>query len=335
MLAYTFFFVIAFIWSVFLFLEGFDFGVAMLTRLLGRSTTERGVILRAIGPNWDANEVWLLTGGILIFAAFPAWYAASFPSAYIPLLVLVFCLIIRALSIEYRSKRPSERWTATWDNLTLATGFLLPLLVGIFWAGMVHGIPIDADGRFVGDSLWSHINPYSVLGGVAVVIYSLAHGAVFLQLKLDMSWLPRLAPWARGASIATLISMMVFSGWTMLSYSSDMPGVVIAVVVVGAFSAALIAQHTGRWLLAFWLNGVGITAFMAQIFIALYPNVLPSTIDDGYTLSIEQAAASDYALMVLAITAIIGIPGVLAYQAWSFWVLRGRLKREEMVEESY
>lgn len=335
MLAYTFFIVIAFVWSVFLFLEGFDFGVGMLTRLVGRTPAERGTILRAIGPNWDANEVWLLTGGILIFAAFPAWYAASFPSAYIPLLLLVFCLIIRALSIEYRSKRPSERWTSTWDSLTFATGLLLPLLVGVFWAGMVHGIPIDADGRFTGDTLWSHINVYSVLGGIAVVVYSIAHGAVFLQNKLDLSWKSRLAPWANYAGMATLVLMAGFSIWTVLAYSADLLGIVIAGVVVIAFAAAFVAQRAGRSLLSFWLNGIGITAFMAQIFAALYPNVLPSTVDDGFNLTIEQAAASDYALTVLAITAIIGIPGVMAYQAWSFWVLRGRLKREEQPSETY
>ncbi len=330
-----FFFVIAFAWSVFVFLEGFDFGVGMLTRVLGRTDSERRMMLRAIGPNWDANEVWLLTGGILIFSAFPAWYAAAFPSAYIPLLLLVFALIIRALAIEYRSKRPDHRWTQAWDNANLVAGFGLPFLVGVFWAGMVHGIPIDADGRFVGDSLWSHISVYSVLGGLALVAYSLLHGAVFLSLKVSGPLLTRVNNTARSMSIVTLVAMGIFAIWTWLAYSSDAVGAAMAVLTVVAFVVVLMAVFPGRWLLAFWGNAIGALAFMVSIFAALYPNVLPSTIDDGFTLTIAEAAASSYALTVLAIVAVVGIPGVIAYQSWSFWVFRKRLTNESVEAEHY
>jgi len=323
-----FFFVIAFVWSVFVFLEGFDFGVGMLTRILGRSDGERRMMLRAIGPNWDANEVWLLTGGILIFSAFPTWYAAAFPSAYIPLLLLVFALIIRALAIEYRSKRPDHRWTQAWDNANLVAGFALPFLVGVFWAGMVHGIPIDGDGRFVGDSLWSHISVYSVLGGLALVAYSLAHGAVFLSLKVSGPLLERVTVTARGMSLITLALMSVFAVWTWLAYADDAIGATMAVLTVLAFAIVVMAVYAGRLLLAFWGNALGALAFMVSIFAALYPNVLPSTIDDGFTLTIAEAAASSYALTVLAIVAVIGIPGVIAYQSWSFWVFRKRLTKD-------
>lgn len=323
-----FFYVIAFVWSVFVFLEGFDFGVGMLTRLLGRNDEERRMMLRAIGPNWDANEVWLLTGGILIFSAFPAWYAAAFPSAYIPLLLLVFALIVRALAIEYRSKRPSHRWTQSWDNANLVAGFLLPLLVGVFWAGMVHGIPIDAEGRFVGDTLWSHISAYSLLGGLALVVYSLAHGAVFLAIKVSGPLLDRVQATARQMSVVTLVVMSAFAIWTWLAYSNDVLGAVMAITTVVAFVVVTVTVFSGRWLSGFWWNAVGALAFMFSIFIALFPNVLPSTIDDGFTLTITEAAASSYALTVLAIVAVIGIPGVMAYQAWSFWVFRKRLTKE-------
>lgn len=323
-----FFYVIAFVWSVFVFLEGFDFGVGMLTRILGRTDEERRMMLRAIGPNWDANEVWLLTGGILIFAAFPAWYAASFPSAYIPLLLVVFALIVRALAIEYRSKRPTHRWTQSWDNANLVAGFLLPFLVGVFWAGMVHGIPIDADGRFVGDTLWSHISAYSLLGGLALVVYALTHGAVFLAIKVSGPVLDRVKTTAKRMSLVTLVVMSAFAIWTWLAYSDDVLGAVMAVATVVAFVVVTVTVFSGRWLAAFWWNAVGALAYMFSIFIALFPNVLPSTIDDGFTLTIEEAAASSYSLTVLAIVAVIGIPGVMAYQAWSFWVFRKRLTKE-------
>ncbi len=323
-----FFYVIAFVWSVFVFLEGFDFGVGMLTRVLGRSDDERRMMLRAIGPNWDANEVWLLTGGILIFAAFPAWYAAAFPSAYIPLLLLVFALIVRALAIEYRSKRPNHRWTQSWDNANLVAGFLLPFLVGVFWAGMVHGIPINEEGRFVGDTLWSHISAYSLLGGLALVVYSLTHGAVFLAIKVSGPLLERVQVTAKRMSVVTLVVMSAFAIWTWLAYSDDVLGAVMAVTTVVAFVVVTVTVFSGRWLPAFWWNAVGALAFMFSIFIALFPNVLPSTIDDGFTLTITEAAASSYSLTVLAIVAVVGIPGVMAYQAWSFWVFRKRLTKE-------
>lgn len=326
----VFFYVIAFVWSVFVFLEGFDFGVGMLTRVLGRTDDERRMMLRAIGPNWDANEVWLLTGGILIFAAFPAWYAAAFPSAYIPLLLVIFALIVRALAIEYRSKRPTHRWTQSWDNANLVAGFLLPFLVGVFWAGMVHGIPIDAEGRFVGDTLWSHISAYSLLGGLALTAYSLVHGAVFLAIKVSGPLLERVKSTARRMSIVTLVVMSAFAIWTWLSYSDDVLGAITAVITVVAFVIMTVTVFSGRWLAAFWWNAVGALAFMFSIFIALFPNVLPSTIDDGFTLTIDEAAASSYSLTVLAIVAVIGIPGVMAYQAWSFWVFRKRLTKESV-----
>ena len=330
-----FFFVIAFVWSVFIFLEGFDFGVGMLTRIIGRTDEQRRMMLRAIGPNWDANEVWLLTGGILIFSAFPAWYAAAFPSAYIPLLLLVFALIIRALAIEYRSKRPDHRWTHAWDNANLVAGFGLPFLVGVFWAGMVYGIPINAEGRFVGDTLWSHISVYSVLGGLALVAYSLSHGAVFLSLKAYGPLLDRIRSTARAMSAVTLALMSVFAIWTWWTYSDDAVGALLAAITVIAFVVVVVTVFAGRWLLAFWGNALGALAFMMSIFAALYPNVLPSTIDDGFTLTIANAAASSYALTVLAVVAVIGIPGVIIYQSWSFWVFRKRLTKDAVDAEHY
>jgi cytochrome bd ubiquinol oxidase subunit II len=335
MLAYVFFFVIAFVWSVFLFLEGFDFGVGILTRTLGRSDDERRRIIRAIGPNWDANEVWLLTGGILIFAAFPAWYAAAFPSAYIPLLLVIFALIIRALAIEYRSRRPDHRWTGTWDNANLVAGILLPLLIGVFWAGMVHGIPIDADGRFVGLTLWSHISAYSLLGGVALVAFSVGHGAIFLAQKMTGELAKRAQRVAAPASLITFLVMVTFSLWTWLAYSDDAAGLAAAIVAIAAFALAVVLVFSGRILAAFWANGLGVCAFMAQIFIALYPNVLPTTLVDGLTLTIEGAAASSTALTLLGIIALIGIPGVLVYQGWSFWVFRGRITKEVADQAHY
>lgn len=322
------FIVVAVFWTGFFFLDGFDFGVGMLARLTGRDDAERRQMLSAIGPVWGADEVWLIMGGIAMFAAFPLWYAAVFPAAYIPLFLVIVALAIRGIAIEYRSKRPDARWRESWDIALAVASLLLPLLFGIFWAGMLHGIPIDASGTFVGESLLSFLNPFSILGGLTVVAFSLAHGATFLSLKTQGDVERRQTRLARPLTAVALVLMAAFAVWTATGYRSDHRGVVLCgALAVLALLVALIAHLGRRPLVAFWANGVAIAAFVALIFVGLYPNALPSTLDDGFTLTLESAAASPYALRVITIVTAVGLPVVIAYQAWSFWVFRQRIRR--------
>ena len=325
------FILIAVLWTGFFFLEGFDFGVGMLARALGKNEGERAQMLRAIGPVWDADEVWLVTGGIAIFAAFPAWYAALFPAAYIPLLLVIIAIIVRAVAIEYRSKRPGPQWRARWDTAVAVASLLLALLFGVFWAGIVHGIPLTASGQFVGDSLWSFINPYSLLGGLTLLTFALAHGATFLALKTTGDVRARNETWARRFDVVAGALMTAFALWTYWAYSrGDLAALVVGVIAVMAMLVALIANARVRPLVAFWAHGVAIAAFVAQMFLALYPNVLPSTIDPSDSLTIEGSAASQYSLTVITIVAVIALPVVIAYQAWSFWVFRKRVTVDEV-----
>ena len=319
--------IVAVLWTGFFFLEGFDFGVGMLARALGRDETERTQMLTTIAPVWDADEVWLVTGGIAIFAAFPAWYAALFPAAYLPLLLVIVALIVRAIGIEYRIKRPGDRWRARWDSAVAVSSLLLALLFGVFWAGIVHGIPIDESGAFVGRSLWSFINPYSLLGGVTLLAFCLAHGATFLALKTAGEVRHRCADWAVRFDVVAGALMTAFAAWTWLGYSEDVAAFAVGMVAVAAMLAALIANARGRALIAFWCHGAAIAAFMAQLFIALYPMVLPSTIDPAFGLTIAAAAAGDYPLTVITWTIAIALPVVIGYQAWTFWVFRQRITR--------
>ena len=325
------FVIIAILWTGFFFLEGFDFGVGMLARTLGRDETERAQMLRAIGPVWDADEVWLVTGGIAIFAAFPAWYAALFPAAYIPLLLVIIAVIVRAVAIEYRSKRPGQQWRSRWDTAVAVASLLLALLFGVFWAGIVHGIPLSANGQFVGDSLWSFINAYSLLGGLTLLTFALAHGATFLALKTAGPVQERNEAWARRFDVVAGALMTAFALWTYWEYSrGDAAALVAGIVAVLAMLVALIANGRGRPFIAFWAHGVAIAAFVAQIFLALYPNVLPSTLDAADSLTIQGSAASEYSLTIITVVAVIALPVVIAYQAWSFWIFRKRVTVDDV-----
>ena len=330
------FVIVAVLWTGFFFLEGFDFGVGMLARTLGSDEAERAQMLTAIGPVWDADEVWLVTGGIAIFAAFPAWYAALFPAAYLPLLLVILAIVVRAVAIEYRSKRPGPAWRSRWDTAVAVASLLLAFLFGVFWAGIVHGIPIDASGQFVGRSLLSFINPYSVLGGLTLLAFSLAHGATFLALKTAGSVQRKNEAWATRFDFVAGALMTAFAAWTYWSYSrDDAIALGVGILAVAGMLVALIANLRTRPLLAFWAHGVAIAAFVASMFIALYPNVLPSTLDPEASLTVAGAAASPYSLGVITVVAAIGLPMVIAYQAWSFWVFRKRITVEDAQRSHY
>jgi cytochrome d ubiquinol oxidase subunit II len=330
------FIIIAVLWTGFFFLEGFDFGVGMLSRFLGSDEAERGQMLTAIGPVWDADEVWLITGGIAIFAAFPAWYAALFPAAYLPLLLVIVAIVVRAVAIEYRSKRPGAAWRSRWDTAVAVASLLLAVLFGVFWAGIVHGIPLDASGQFVGRSLLSFINPYSVLGGLTVLTFSLAHGATFLALKTAGPVQRKNATWAARFDVVAGALMTAFAAWTYWSYSrGDVVALLVGLLAVAGMLVALIANLRRHSLIAFWAHGVAIAAFVASMFIALYPDVLPSTLDPASSLTVQGAAASPYSLQVITVVAAIGLPLVIAYQAWSFWVFRKRITVEDAKRSHY
>ena len=330
------FFVIAALWIGFFFLEGFDFGVGILSRTLGRDEAERTQMLAAIGPVWDADEVWLITGGIAIFAAFPAWYAALFPAAYLPLLLVIIAIIVRAVAIEYRYKRPGERWRLVWDTSVSVASALLALLFGVFWAGIVHGIPLTADGQFVGNSLWSFINVYSLLGGLTLLTFSLAHGATFLALKTTGPVQVSNEQWAMRFDVVAGALMTAFAVWTYWAYSrSDTVALLLGVLAVLGMFIALVANWQRKPMIAFWAHGVAVAAFVLQMFVAIYPNVLPSSLNPADSLTVAGSAASEYSLTVITWVAAFALPLVIAYQAWSFWVFRKRISVQDAAASHY
>ncbi|MFL6120639.1 cytochrome d ubiquinol oxidase subunit II [Actinophytocola sp.] len=320
----TFWFVaIAVLWLGYLFLEGFDFGVGMLLRFLGRTEPDRRAMLTTIGPVWDGNEVWLIVAAGATFAAFPGWYAGLFSAGYLPLLVVLLALIGRGVALEWRGKVDENRWRARWDVVIGAGSLVATLGVGLLLSWNILGLPIDADGHRVG-SPFAALRWDTVLGALAFTGFALVHGAVFLALKTDGPLRHRarrfavaFAPVGLAPLLAVVVLAQVRSGadWTWLA--------VFAVLVAAVFAwLKLAAAREGQ---AFGLLGVALAAAVLALFGALYPNVLPSTLDPAYSLSVADAASSSYTLTVMTWVAAFGTPAVLVYQGWTYWVFRKRV----------
>jgi cytochrome bd ubiquinol oxidase subunit II len=320
----TFWFcVIALFWVGYLFLEGFDFGVGMLLPILGRDETDRRVLINTIGPVWDGNEVWLIVAAGATFAAFPAWYAGLFSGSYLPLLVLLLMLIGRGVSFEYRGKVDGVRWRRNWDRVITTTSFVATLAVGTVIATTVLGMPLDRAGDRVG-SLAAVFRPEVLLGGLAVTGFALLHGAVFVTLKTEGDIRARARRFGlRIASVAVVLTVALLLV-VQLTEGHSWTWVPLALVVVAALVgvARLAADHEGQAFaaLGFMVVSVGVTLFGA-----LYPDVLPSTVDAANSLTVHGAASGNYTLTVMTWVAAFGAPAVLVYQGWTYWVFRRRI----------
>jgi len=322
------FIAIAILWIGFLLLEGFDLGVGMHMLITAKDEPSKRVMLNTIGPVWDGNEVWLITAGAAIFAAFPFWYASLFSALYVPLVLVLLGLIFRAVAIEYRGKRDTARWRRTWDWAIGLGSFVVAFGVGAALALTTTGLPLDAHGdRVGGPFVW--LTPTAVLGGLAVVGFCLVHGATFLALKADGPVRTRAG---RIATTWSPIALLPIVGWVLL-VQFETGGVVSWILVAAAVVAVLLAwlsaraRREGR---AF----IGFAAFLAlgaaSIFAAAYPVVLPSTINHAYDLTVGNASSSPYTLGVMTIVACCALPVVLAYQAWTYWIFRKRITAEAL-----
>ncbi|WP_051717493.1 cytochrome d ubiquinol oxidase subunit II [Streptomyces megasporus] len=325
------FVLIAVLWTGYFFLEGFDFGVGVLTRLLARDRTERRVLINTIGPVWDGNEVWLLTAGGATFAAFPDWYATLFSGFYLPLLLILVCLIVRGVAFEYRAKRPEEKWQTNWERAIFWCSLLPAFLWGVAFGNIVHGVAIDADKEYVG-GLIDLLNPYALLGGLTTLTLFTLHGAVFTALKTVGDIRVRARALAVRLGLACAALAVAFLGWTQLDRGGLASLVALAVAAV-ALLAAVRAIAAGREGWSFTFSGVTIVATVAMLFLTLYPNVMPSTLDPAWSLTVDNASSSHYTLTIMTWLAALATPLVLLYQGWTYWVFRKRIGTQHIAAD--
>jgi cytochrome bd ubiquinol oxidase subunit II len=323
------FILIAVLYIGFFVLEGFDFGVGMLMPFLGKGDTERRAIINTIGPHWDGNEVWLVTAGGATFAAFPQWYATLFSGFYLPLFLLLLGLILRGVAIEYRSKDENSKWRKFWD-WCIFTGSLVPaLLLGVAFANLARGVPIDADMQYAG-GFFVLLNPYALLGGVTTVLVFVLHGAIFLSMKLTGSLMEKAYSTARRIWMPVLFFLLIFLVGTYISTDIlERLGINPGIIPVSGVAALLLAGYfisrkMSGW--AFGMTCITIAFALVTMFMILYPRVMISSLNPDWSLTIYNAASSEYTLRVMSIVTLIFLPVVLIYQGWSYWVFRKRIE---------
>ncbi len=325
------FVLIAVLWIGFFFLEGFDFGVGMLLPFLGKKDVERRAIINSIGSTWDGNEVWLLTAGGATFAAFPHWYATMFSGFYLALFLLLVGLIMRGISFEYRSKDAAPSWRNRFDWMIAVGSFLASVLLGAAFANLARGVPIDENMMFTGN-LFTLLNPYGLLGGLTTVAIFLLHGANFLGLKLEGELRERVNVFAKKLWIvATVlyIALGVFTyvaGFWARGYVN--PGIVpILAVVVLLVTGYFLNRKMEGW--AFIMVALNIVLTQVTFFSMTFPNVMLSTANPAYSLTIYNASSSQYTLTVMPVVALIFVPIVLAYQGWTYYMFRKRISTDK------
>ncbi|MGD1050513.1 MAG: cytochrome d ubiquinol oxidase subunit II [Solirubrobacteraceae bacterium] len=325
------FVLIGVLWVGYFVLEGFDFGVGILLRVIGRNEVEKRVVIHTIGPVWDGNEVWLLTAGGATFAAFPGWYASLFSGFYLALFLILFALIIRGVSFEFWGKDDSPRWRATWEWTATIGSFMAALLWGVGWADIVHGVAMNSQHN-VTAKLWDLLHPYALLGGLVTLTLFTAHGAIFLSLRTRGELLDRARAVARRVTPVATLLLAGFLVWTAF----DQPAggvkasaqVLAAACVICALGATVTLgrRQEGR---AFAFSAAAIALLFVSLFAELFPDALPSTTNHAFTLTLAAASSSHYTQVVMTVVAVIFVPIVLLYQGWTYWVFRHRLGIED------
>ncbi|WP_433087923.1 cytochrome d ubiquinol oxidase subunit II [Dactylosporangium sp. CA-052675] len=322
------FILIAVLWAGYFLLEGFDFGVGLLLPVLGRDDRERRLLINTIGPVWDGNEVWLIVAGGATFAAFPEWYATLFSGFYLPLLLILVALILRGLAFEYRGKSDSPQWKRWWDAAIIGGSLVPAVLWGVAFGNIVRGVPISAEHEYVG-GFFNLLNPYALLGGLTTLTLFLLHGAVFLALKTDGEMRERAGKLAVRIAVPAAVIAAAFLLWTQLTHA-DAWGWVLSGAAAVALAGGVLAARARREGWAFIATGATIVLAVAALFVTLFPDVMPTTLVGGDSLTTTNAASTPYTLKVMTWVAVCFTPIVLVYQAWTYWVFRRRLTVEHI-----
>ena len=349
-LSILWFVLIAVLWTVYLIVEGFDFGVGMLLPFVAKGDRERTQTVRTIGPHWDGNEVWLLTAGGATFAAFPEWYGTLFSGAYLVLLLILLCLIVRICAIEWREKINDQVWRDRWDWAHTVSAWIPSILWGAAFANLVQGMRIEVidtasgapvpAGQVSPDALvhgashqitggfLSLLTPFTLLGGAVTCLLFLTHGALFVSLKTAGELSERALALARRSAPASTAVTAVWALWAQLAHSPNalswIPLVLAALALIGSLALARRGSE-GR---AFALHFAGIAFAVVFIFAAMAPDVMRSSVDAAYSLTIAQAASADTTLLIMTVAAVVFVPVVLFYTIWGYKVFSRRIRAE-------
>lgn len=319
----------------FMFLEGFDFGVGMATKFLAKDDLETRMLNQIIGPVWAANEVWLITAGGAMFAAFPHWYATLFSGFYLPFILLLAVLMARGVAFEFRDKVESQRWKATWDWSVFAGSIVPPFLLGVMFSSLIKGLPIDAEMNMYAE-FTDIVNPYTVTGGIIFVALSYLHGLTFISLKVEGDLRHRALKEAKrwyfitGAlfilfTVLTVVYTDIFTEKGMIL----IPVYVVAVALYGALFFLLKGRKEG---FSFTVTGLILILVTSSFFIGLFPHVMISSLGDAYNMTVYAAASGAYSLKLMTIVALTMLPIVLGYTFWTYYVFRKRISKKEPLE---
>lgn len=330
-LAILWFILITILFIGFFFLEGFDYGVGMLLPFIGKNDTERRIVINTIGPVWDGNEVWMITAGGALFAAFPHVYATLFSGFYLPLFLLLLALIGRGVAFEFRSKDESPVWRSTWDWLIFCGSAVPAFLWGVVVTNLIQGIKINERMIYTG-SFWDLLTPYAILGGLLFVTVFLFHGAMFLTLKTEAYLILR----ARNAAVkAGAAAIAAYIAYVLLTYTNtDLFHSVPAVIFLLLTGISFLLAYTCAWLkkyaLSFLLSAAAIISITVSIFSGLFPRLMVSSLQAEWSLTIYNAASTPYTLSIMTVAALCLVPVILLYQGWTYWIFRKRVSGKHL-----
>lgn len=329
------FLLIAVLFVGFFVLEGFDFGVGTVAKFLGKDDVERRVYISAIGPYWDANEVWLITAGGAMFAAFPHWYATMFSGFYIPLVFMLIVLILRGVGFEFRGQLENMKWRKTWDWSIFVGSAIPPILWGVVLANFMIGMPIDADMEMQSGFLF-FLNPFALLGGIMFLSLTTTHGLQFLTLRTTGELQERARKVGKAIAPVTLVLVLGFAIWAMIKTDifvyHGTAWIILPILAWIALLLSTIFNVRKQDKIAFTLTSVTIILLISSVFIGMYPRVLISSIADANSLTIYDAASGAYTLKLMTYFSLTLLPFVLGYTAWSYYVFRKRVSKDDEME---
>ena len=331
---YMWFWIVAFLFVGYFVLDGFDFGVGMSLPFLGKNDVSRRQVINTIGPIWDLNETWVIVAGACLFASFPEWYATLFSGFYLPLLLILLALILRGVSFEYRHQRESAKWKRGFDRMIVIGSAVPALLWGVAFGNIVQGVAIDENHIYVG-GFFALLNPYALLVGVTTLLLFFLHGVLFVSLKTDgqvHADARRLVKLAAGPTVLAAAGTVIWTIGIVWGRQSPLMLMVVGFGLVAALAliASVLFSLRGRDGRAFTAGAVTVASAVVMLFAALFPYVMPSTIDPAFSLTIENASSTPYTLTIMSWTALIALPLVLAYQTWTYWVFRKRVTRSSI-----